>query len=220
MEMSPTEENYLKAIFKLSGPQETTVATNAIALSMNTAAASVTDMLKRLTEKGLVLYEKYKGARLSPAGKTCALQLVRKHRLWETFMVEKLHFSWDEVHVVAEQLEHIQSQQLIDRLDEFLGFPKFDPHGDPIPDKHGNFTQRERFLLAELAVNTPATIVGVKDHTASFLRYLKQLHLELNSSIKILEIVEYDQSLLAAIDDKELVLTQKVAQNLYVQLAD
>jgi len=123
MAVSSTEENYLKAIFKLSGTDDSTVATNAIASSMNTTAASVTDMLKRLTEKGYVLYEKYKGARLSKKGRECAIFLVRKHRLWETFMVEKLDFSWDEVHVVAEQLEHIQSKKSTDSLDKFLGFP-------------------------------------------------------------------------------------------------
>lgn len=218
MPISPTEENYLKAIFKLSGKDNETVATNAIALSMKTAAASVTDMLKRLTEKGYVLYEKYKGARLSEKGQKTAIELLRKHRLWETFMVDKLNFSWDEVHVVAEQLEHIQSQKLIDCLDEFLGFPKFDPHGDPIPDKHGNFEHHLPTFLSELQVGQEAIIVGVKEHSSPFLQYLEKYHLILGSVVEVLSIFEYDQSLLIKIQNEmEHTVTHKVAQNLYIK---
>lgn len=217
MAISPTEENYLKAIFKLSGKDNENVATNAIALAMNTAAASVTDMLKRLTEKGYVLYEKYKGARLSKKGQDVAIQLLRKHRLWETFMVDKLNFSWDEVHVVAEQLEHIESQKLIDSLDEFLGFPKFDPHGDPIPDKFGNYTQHQQVFLSEISVGQVASIVGVKEHSSAFLQYLEQLNLILGTEVKVLSVFEYDQSLLILIDNKtQHTITHKVAHNLYV----
>ncbi|BDS15303.1 metal-dependent transcriptional regulator [Aureispira anguillae] len=218
MAISPTEENYLKAIFKLSGKDNETVATNAIALSMNTAAASVTDMLKRLTEKGYVLYEKYKGARLSKKGKDAAVQLLRKHRLWETFMVDKLNFSWDEVHEVAEQLEHIQSQKLIDRLDDFLGFPKFDPHGDPIPDKHGHFEHHNPAFLSEVLVGQQAIIVGVKEHSSPFLQYLQQYNLVLGTVVEVLSVFEYDQSLLVKIQNQtEHTITHKVAQNLYIK---
>lgn len=218
MSISPTEENYLKAIFKLSGKNKKTVATNAIATAMNTAAASVTDMLKRLTEKGYVLYEKYKGACLSDMGQKAAIQLLRKHRLWETFMVDKLNFSWDEVHVVAEQLEHIQSQKLIDCLDEFLGFPKFDPHGDPIPDKHGNFEHHLSTFLSELSIGQKAIIVGVNDHSSQFLQYLEQCHLVLGTIIEVISVFEYDQSLLIKIQNKaEQTVTHKVAQNLYIK---
>lgn len=218
MSISHTEENYLKAIFKLSGKDNETVATNAIAMSMNTAAASVTDMLKRLTDKGYVLYEKYKGAKLSDKGRECAIQLIRKHRLWETFMVEKLHFSWDQVHIVAEQLEHIESQQLIDSLDEFLGFPKFDPHGDPIPDKDGFFEQHKQVFLSEISPQKKAIIVGVKEHSSPFLQYLAQLKLVLGTTVEVLSAFEYDQSLLICIDSTtQHTITHKVAQNLYVQ---
>lgn len=218
MPISPTEENYLKAIFKLSGKNNETVATNAIAAAMNTAAASVTDMLKRLTEKGYVLYEKYKGACLSQKGKDAAIQLIRKHRLWETFMVDKLDFSWDEVHVVAEQLEHIQSQKLIDDLDAFLGFPKFDPHGDPIPDKQGNFEHHLSVFLSQLNVNEQAIIVGVKEHSSPFLQYLEQYNLILGTTVEVVSIFEYDQSLLVKVGTgNPITVTHKVAQNLYIK---
>jgi len=220
MAISATEENYLKAIFKLSGKDEQSVSTNAIALSMSTAPASVTDMLKRLTEKGYIIYAKYKGAKLSQKGKDTAIQLIRKHRLWETFMVEKLNFSWDEVHVVAEQLEHIQSTKLIDELDAFLGFPKVDPHGDPIPDKHGNYEPIKHIFLTELSPNVPGVIVGVKEHSTLFLQYLEKVNLVLGTTVEVLSVFEYDQSLLIKINQEaEQVITQKVAQNLYIQTA-
>jgi len=216
--ISSTEENYLKAIFELSDKMEGAIPTNAIASIMNTSAASVTDMLKRLTEKGYTLYEKYKGVRLSPSGEKVATQLIRKQRLWETFMVEKLNFSWDEVHPVAEQLEHIQSEQLIDRLDNFLGNPKFDPHGDPIPDKEGNFTYRRQIPLNELDLNQSAVVVGVGEHSPAFLQFIERLDLVLGVELSIKERYTYDGSLLIVINGKdEKVISQKVSQNLYVK---
>lgn len=214
--LSSTEENYLKAIFKLSVKPEDVVATNAIALLMETSAASVTDMLKRLSDKDLIHYEKYKGVRLSKSGLKIATALVRKHRLWETFLVEKLNFSWDEIHDIAEQMEHIQSEELVDRLDAFLGFPEFDPHGDPIPDKDGHFAVVHQLLLSDLPFNNNAIIVGVKDHSSSFLQYLEKLGLTLGVGIKILEKTEYDQSLRIEFINRELIVTHKVANNLYV----
>lgn len=219
--ISPTEENYLKSIFDLSQKTEETISTNAIAACMNTSAASVTDMLKRLTDKGYTVYEKYKGVLLSEKGKTAATQLIRKHRLWETFMVEKLHFSWDEVHPIAEQLEHIQSDTLIDRLDAFLGYPQFDPHGDPIPDKNGKFTYRRQVPLAELKVEQIGVIVGVGDHSSSFLKYVEQLNMVLGTKIKVLEHFEYDMSLRLLLNDKtERIVSHKVCQNLFVNPMD
>jgi DtxR family Mn-dependent transcriptional regulator len=219
MALSSTEENYLKAIFKLSGTDKNTVATNAIASSMNTTAASVTDMLKRLTEKGYVLYEKYKGARLSKKGKECAIFLVRKHRLWETFMVEKLDFSWDEVHVVAEQLEHIQSKKLTDSLDAFLGFPKVDPHGDPIPDKNGIYEDHKQVFLSELDLDQKAIILGVREHSTAFLQYLGQLGLVLGAKVEVQSIFEYDQSVLIKVNlDTIHTISHKVASNLYIEI--
>lgn len=214
--LSVTEENYLKSICMLSQVEQSTVSTNAIAAYMGTSAASVTDMLKRLTEKGLTIYEKYKGVSLSKSGKDLAIQLIRKHRLWETFMVEKLNFTWDEVHHIAEQLEHIQSEQLIDRLDAFLDFPRFDPHGDPIPDKEGKFEHRQQILLSKLEIGQKAIIVGVNEHSSIFLRHLAQVNLKIGTNITILEKFDFDQSLKLALDDGTVLsVSNKVCQNLF-----
>src|SRR5680860_794131 len=145
-----SEENYLKAIFHLERTHPNGVSTNALAKEMETKASSVTDMIKKLSEKNLINYKKYKGFKLSHFGMKTAIAIIRKHRLWEVFLVEKLNFSWDEVHEVAEQLENIKSEQLIRELDRFLGFPKRDPHGDPIPDAEGNFTVLNKVLLSDL----------------------------------------------------------------------
>lgn len=215
--LSSTEENYLKAIYKLSEKTAEAVSTNAIAARMETAAASVTDMIKRLSEKELIHYEKYKGVRLSESGKQIATQLIRKHRLWETFLVEKLNFLWDEVHPMAEELEHIQSEELVNRLDAFLGHPKFDPHGDPIPDREGNFASNNHIPLSELPFGSRAIIVGVKDHTSTFLRYVEQLRLVLGTHILLLERFDYDQSMRLLVDEQhEVIITQKVSNNLFV----
>ncbi|MCP4442219.1 MAG: metal-dependent transcriptional regulator [Aureispira sp.] len=218
-QLSSTEENYLKAIFKLSGNSSKSVSTNAIAAMMDTSAASVTDMLKRLTEKGYTLYEKYKGVRLSDDGRKIATMLIRKHRLWECFMVDKLSFSWDEVHPIAEQLEHIQSEELINRLEHFLGFPKFDPHGDPIPDKEGNFAYQQQIPLSDLKPNQKAVVVGVREHSPTFLKYLEQLNLILGANVEVLDVVEYDASMQLHINQNSTqMVTLKVSQNVYVQL--
>ncbi|MCH2044388.1 MAG: metal-dependent transcriptional regulator [Saprospiraceae bacterium] len=216
--LSQTEENYLKAIFKLSETEQKSVPTNAIANHLQTSAASVTDMLKRLTEKGYTLYEKYKGVRLSETGLKTATLLIRRHRLWEVFMVEKLNFSWDEVHPIAEQLEHIKSEELINRLEKFLDFPQFDPHGDPIPDREGNVRYRNhQVLLAELDNNISAVIVGVKEHSPAFLKYVEQLGLTLGTAIQVEEKFEYDGAVRLLINKKiHQIVTNKVIQNLYV----
>ncbi len=218
--ISRTEENYLKAIFNLCEDSDNPAATNAIAQAMNTKAASVTDMIKRLSKKEIPLihYQKHKGVRLTDSGKKLATNLIRKHRLWETFLVEKLNFSWDEVHEIAEELEHIKAEKLIDRLDDFLGRPKFDPHGDPIPDADGNFTFRKQILLTDLAVDKTAIVVGVLDDSPSFLQYLDKLNLILGTKVKVLERVEYDGSNRILLNEKqEQILTNKVCQNLYVK---
>src|SRR5215213_2659158 len=160
MKYSASKENYLKAIFHLQS-QDGVVTTNELAEELQTRAASVTDMLKKLKDQKLLMYEKYKGFRLSPEGRKVAIQIIRKHRLWEHFLVEKLQFGWDEVHEIAEELEHISSKKLIDRLDEYLGFPKWDPHGDPIPDSNGKFERVEQVSLLDLPVNQWAEISGV-----------------------------------------------------------
>ena len=216
--ISRTEENYLKAIFQLCEQSEKPVATNAIAQAMDTSAASVTDMIKKLSKKEYIHYQKHKGVRLTDAGNTLATNLVRKHRLWETFLVKKLNFSWEEVHEIAEELEHIPSKKLIDRLDDFLGNPKFDPHGDPIPDAHGHFTFRKQIALPELEEGKEGILVGVQDDTTPFLQYLNKLNLTLGTKIKVIERFTYDGSTKILLnEEQEQILTDKVCSNLFVK---
>src|ERR1700760_5386 len=159
-----TEENYLKAIYHLS-LQSGSVSTNQLAAALSTKAASVTDMLKKLADKELINYTKYQGVTLTSSGEKIAISIIRKHRLWEYFLVEKLNFKWDEVHDVAEELEHISSKELVDRLDSFMGYPKYDPHGDPIPDSKGQFKSHELKPVSALAVDSGGIISGVRDHS-------------------------------------------------------
>lgn len=217
--ISHTEENYLKAIFKISEKTRRNASTNAIAQALDTSAASVTDMVKRLSEKSLINYEKYKGVTLTEKGNEIATLLIRKHRLWEVFLVEKLNFSWDEVHEIAEQLEHIKSRDLVGRLDNFLGNPKFDPHGDPIPDEEGNFTFRKQVLLSDLQPGEDGIIVGVQDHSSQFLQYLDKMKLVLGVTVNVIERYEYDESLKVKVNNrgKQFSLSKKVCQNLFVQ---
>lgn len=218
IKISETEENYLKAIFKISEKEDRPASTNAISAEMNTSAASVTDMIKRLSEKALVLHEKYRGVVLTEEGARIAKILIRKHRLWEVFLVDKLDFSWDEVHAIAEQLEHIQSDSLVERLDDFLGFPRFDPHGDPIPDAAGNIVMRKQILLCDLKEGDSCAVVGVQEHHPEFLRYLERVDLMLGAELKLLERFGFDESVRVKIGGyQELVLSKKVAQNLFVQ---
>lgn len=215
---SHTEENYLKAIFKISEKENKAASTNAISNEMKTSAASVTDMVKRLSEKALINYERYKGVTLTEKGNQLATSLIRRHRLWEVFLVEKLMFSWDEVHEIAEQLEHIQSDILVNRLDNFLDNPKFDPHGDPIPDADGNFTHRAQRLLLDMEQGDIGVIVGVQEHSSTFLQYLNRMELVLGGTIEILEKFEYDESISIRLNKTtEMVLSKKVCQNLFVQ---
>jgi DtxR family transcriptional regulator, Mn-dependent transcriptional regulator len=215
--LSQTEENYLKAIYKCMEIDKK-VNTNAIAAQMNTSAASVTDMIKRLSEKEYILYEKYRGVTLTEKGDLTAKKLIRKHRLWEVFLVEWLHFTWDEVHELAEQMEHIQSDELINRLETFLNYPKFDPHGDPIPDIEGNFTYRKQLLISELAKDEGGIIVGVNDDASTFLQYLDKVGLTIGTRIVVQDVFEFDQSKSILInEEKELVLSSKICENLFVK---
>ncbi|OYX26321.1 MAG: iron-dependent repressor, partial [Flavobacteriales bacterium 32-35-8] len=166
-----SEENYLKAIYHLGKQGSVAVSTNAIAEQMETKASSVTDMIKKLADKNLVNYVKYQGVSLTKEGRLAAASVVRKHRLWEVLLVEKLNFSWDEVHEVAEQLEHIKSEKLINELDAFLNYPEEDPHGDPIPDKDGNIKKVEKILLSQVDENQSCICIGVKDSSTDFLKY-------------------------------------------------
>lgn len=220
MVLTTAEENYLKAIFALSWPGGDRVSTNDIAGRMQTAAASVTDMLKRLHEKDLVRYERYKGVELSALGDEVARRLVRKHRLWEVFLVENLRFTWDEVHEVAEQLEHIRSPKLIDRLDEFLGFPERDPHGDPIPDRDGHMERGEQKSLAELPVGDDYVVVGVSDTSPRYLKFLDELGVGLGTELSVLERRPFDGSMVVRIRREEITLSERAAVHLLVRLSN
>ncbi len=219
--LSPTEENYLKAIYKLGEKleEDAHINTNSIAHAMNTKAASVTDMLKRLSDKELVTYQRYKGVKIKEKGLFLAKKLIRRHRLWEVFLLEKLHFKWDEVHEIAEQLEHISSDELTQRLDKFLQYPRFDPHGDPIPDADGNITyHNDSIELCDFKEGEQGVIVGVKEHSPEFLRYLEQQKLVLDTHLKILRKHTYDDSLLVQINQQEITLvSSKVSRNLYAK---
>lgn len=215
MNMTTAEENYLKAIYHLSDGGKKSVSTNDVAAEMKTKPASVSDMLRKLGDKEVIEYRKYYGVNITEEGKKRALQTIRKHRLWEVFLVDKLQFAWDEVHEVAEELEHIQSPLLIQRLDAYLNYPKFDPHGDPIPDEYGDVRARPRVALNEMDIDQTGQIVAVKDSSAAFLRYLDKVGAYIGARIKILDKVEFDGSLEILVDQKKtLFMSKDVAANI------
>jgi len=217
--LTAIEENYLKYTFQLSELSEDgVVKTNDLAYKLNHSAASVTDMLKKLSAKKLVLYKKYYGASLSKSGLQIAVKVLRKHRLWETFLVKNLKFTWDKIHDIAEQLEHIQSDELIDRMDEYLGYPKFDPHGDPIPDKHGNISLPNVICLADAKLKKQYLLANVNDDSAAFLKYLNKIQLQLNDKIKIVEKEEFDDTIQIIINEKkQLIISKDAALNMFVK---
>jgi DtxR family transcriptional regulator, Mn-dependent transcriptional regulator len=220
MLISYTEENYLKAIFSLSRSfNEQGVSTNQISDHLKNKAASVTDMLKRLSDKKLIDYKPYKGVKLTEKGKKTAVKVIRKHRLWEVFLVEKLNFKWDEVHDIAEQLEHIHSDELIEKLDQFLGKPKADPHGDPIPDASGRFYATKSVALLNADRKGNLIVTGVNDHSKEFLQFLSNSGIKLGDSLKVESVNDYDHSLKIKINNKHtLFLSDKAASNILVEV--
>jgi DtxR family Mn-dependent transcriptional regulator len=216
---SQSEEDYLKALYHLE-MDFNAVSTNSIAEYLDMKPSSVTDMLKKLSEKKFINYQKYKGTSLTKKGKLIALSIVRKHRLWETFLVEKLGFGWDQVHTIAEQLEHIKSDELIENLDNFLGNPKYDPHGDPIPSKDGNIEKMNQKILVELKASQKGIITGVKKGTASLLNYLDKEKVKLGDSIKVIEILKFDGTYIVEINKRKLTFSEKICQNLLLETYD
>ena len=216
--MTISEENYIKVIYHLSLVSPKGVNTNAIAGMLETKASSVTDMLKKLSEKELVSYQKYQGVTLTEKGFLSAKMIVRKHRLWEVFLVDKLNFSWDEVHEIAEELEHIKSEKLINSLDEFLGFPSFDPHGDPIPNARGELVKIDKLLLSEALLNKEYVCVGVKNSSVEFLQYLDKQNISLGSTIKVISREEFDSSLIIILNTKTISISNKIAENLFIKV--
>ena len=217
MKHSASQENYLKAIFHLQS-QEGVVTTNELAAELQTRAASVTDMLKKLKDQKLLIYERYRGFRLSAEGRKVAIQIIRKHRLWEYFLVEKLKFGWDEVHEMAEELEHISSKKLIDRMDEYLGFPKTDPHGDPIPDVNGKFERVEQVNLLQLPLNQWAEICSVANQSSGILELLSHKNLAIGTRLEVKKKFTFDNSLEIKIRNQPTVtISEEVAKNIFVK---
>ncbi len=215
--LSYTEENYLKALLKITFENGSNEAgTNELANTLVVKPATVNDMLKKLKEKELVEYEKYGKITLTSEGRSNAIEVLRKHRLWETFLYEKFDFSWDEVHEVAEQLEHIQSTKLIDKLEKFLDYPEFDPHGDPIPNKKGEIKVHFKKTLADVGVGNSCRMVAVKDNSSSFLQYVVKVGLGINNEIKVLSRQEYDALLVIEVNGQLSSVSQKFAENIFV----
>jgi DtxR family Mn-dependent transcriptional regulator len=219
--LSQSEENYLKAIYSLSEVQGEAISTNLLSEKMSTKPSSVTDMVKKLSEKELISYQKYQGCELTVMGKKIALQIIRKHRLWEVFLVNKLNFGWDEVHEIAEQLEHIQSTKLTDHLEEYLGYPRVDPHGDPIPDKNGEFELVKRSIaLAEMKEKKRGIVIGVEDGSSDFFQFLKHYEIGLGTEIKVIEKFNFDSSVLVLIDGKEVSFSSLVSNKIFLQIIE
>ena len=208
-----SEEDYLKCLYHLQQGKKN-VSTNEIANYLSMKPSSVSDMLKKLAEKKCVNYLKYKGSSLTKKGKLIALSVIRKHRLWETFLVNKLGFSWSKVHNIAEQLEHVNSEELIDKLDHFLAYPQIDPHGDPIPQKNGTIAELNQKLLSELKHGEEGIITGIKKGTPSLLNFLDQKNIKLGDQIQLISILEFDQSAEDNIHEKTINHSEKICSNL------
>lgn len=214
---SLTEENYLKAIYRISLNKKLKISPTAIADEMGVSAASVIDMIKKLSEKKLISYDKVKGAKLLERGQKEAVAIIRNHRLWEVFLLEKLNYSWDEIHDIAEQLEHVKHPELANRLDAFLGHPEYDPHGDPIPKSNGEIPATVNTLLSEIEIGKSCRVVAVKDTSSVFLQYLEQLSVNIGTKIKVLDIVPFDNSMLLQIGKEiKTTVSKRFAESLLV----
>lgn len=210
---SCAEENYLKKIYQLSEQNEQLITTNTLAAALRTSPAAVTDMVQRLHRKGLIVYQKYQGVSISSLGRSQAIQVLRKHRLWEVFLVEKLKFVWDEVEEVAEQLEHIQSWLLVQRLDDFLGNPTYSPHGAPIPDVKGEMKGKNQVALSHLEEGMRGIVIAVKEHNPLFLQYLSKRGIYLGAQVSVIEKIAFDQSIDVSIDGHPKVNISRQASN-------
>lgn len=214
---SASEENYIKAIFHLQ-QEDSTVTTNELAGELRTKPASITDMMKKLKTKKLVHYQPYQGFRLTTDGKKVALGIVRRHRLWEYFLSEKLKFSWDEVHAVAEDLEHVSSKKLIEKLDEFLDYPRFDPHGDPIPDSEGKIETSRQVCLTALALNKPAIVCHVGDQSTQMLELMKHKKIGIGTKLEVKKRFDYDNSMeIKMRQQTPLTISEQLAKNIFVK---
>jgi len=217
LNFSTSEENYLKTIYHLQ-TKDDNVSTNELAEKLQAKPASITDMMKKLKTRKLVNYQPYRGFRLTPEGKKVALSIIRRHRLWEYFLAEKLKFNWDEVHEVAEQLEHVSNKKLVDKLDEFLAYPKFDPHGDPIPDTNGKMEATKQISLSELQINKPAKICYIANQSELLLEHLQEKKIKMDAMIVVKRKFSYDDSLEIKLDNKiMLTISGQLAKNIFVK---
>ncbi|MDD2983763.1 MAG: metal-dependent transcriptional regulator [Crocinitomicaceae bacterium] len=216
--LSIAEENYIKQLLSLSLDREAKegIGTNELALSLNVKPSTVNDMLKKLRQKELIDYEKYGKIQLTATGRKTGMDILRKHRLWETFLYQKLDFTWDEVHEVAEQLEHIQSNKLIEKLDKFLEFPEFDPHGDPIPTANGEIQVLSKLVLSDAEIGKTYRMVAVKDNSAVFLNYVMELGLGINNTIEIISKQDFDESMEIKVKGEAVRVSKKFSQNIYI----
>ncbi|MGI8600422.1 MAG: metal-dependent transcriptional regulator [Chitinophagaceae bacterium] len=220
MKFSTTEENYLKAVYYLQG-QHGNVSTNALAARLQSKPASITDMMKKLSSKKLLNYKPYYGFSLTAEGKRAALSVIRRHRIWEFFLAEKLNIGWDEVHGIAEELEHVSSKKLIDKLDAYLGFPAFDPHGDPIPDKQGKMQKSNKIQLKDLKPFTKAKVISISDPSTEIIELLKDKKILIGTQLEVKKIFEFDQSLLVKVASfKTETISQKLATLIYVSFKE
>lgn len=216
MNYTTSEENYLKTIFHLQ-ETEGTVSTNILAEKLQTKPASVTDMMKKLDGKKLLHYKPYYGFSLSAEGKKIALGIIRRHRLWEFFLSEKLKFGWEEVHLLAEELEHVSSKKLIDRLDEYLGFPPFDPHGDPIPDHKGKIRNVKKISLDQLPLQQPAEVVQVTNQSAEMLELLQHKNIGIGTKLEVKKYFDFDHSFELKIRNVIITISEQLAKNIFVR---
>ncbi len=216
--ISLSEENYLKAIFHLAD-KENTVTINEISKFLDVKMPSVNNMMKKFAEKNWVRYESYKPLKITDSGKKQAALVVRKHRLTEMFLVEKMNFGWENVHEIAEQLEHIHSETFFDKMDEILNFPKYDPHGEPIPDKDGNIIDQDLKKLSECEKHQKVIFTSVTISDDDFLTYLNIKNLELGKEIEVLDIEIFDKSMTVKIDKTPTVLSKIVCDKILVKCA-
>ena len=216
IKLSKSEENYLKSIFNLSEFGNKKVSTNSISKILNIEPASVTDMIKKLSKKKLIYHERYKGSSISKSGIKIALQIIRRHRLWEVFLHDKLKFKWDQIHEIAEELEHVSSDNLIDSLDKFLKYPKIDPHGDPIPNKLGEIDFVDKISIYDLNINEKGIVSRIINEDDEFFNLLKKLDIEIGSEIKMIDKIEYDDSLEISINNKSVIISKQIASNIKI----
>ena len=214
--LSKSEENYLKSIYNLSELGNKVVTTNSISKILNIEPASVTDMIKKLSKKKLIYHEKYRGTKISKNGIKVALQIIRRHRLWEVFLYEKLNFNWDEIHEVAEELEHVSSDRLIDNLDKYLKYPKIDPHGDPIPNKLGEIDFVDKISISDLKINEKGIVSRIINEDEEFFILLNKLNIEIGTEVKILDKIDYDGSLDVSINNKSVIISKVIAENIKI----